>query len=156
MSILIRPETDADYEAIREVNRLAFGQDAEAGFVDGLRAGGFVRLSLIAEVGGVVLGHILFSRLQIITKTGEVEALALTPMAVVRHINGVVLGRGSWKKGCGPVEKPDTESCWCWGTLVSTHGSGFRLRLRCPWLRPLAAASRGWRSSWCRVRWRAW
>lgn len=47
MSILIRPETDADYEAIREVNRLAFGQDAEADLVDGLWAGGFVRLSLV-------------------------------------------------------------------------------------------------------------
>jgi putative acetyltransferase len=49
----IRPETPADFNAIHEVNGLAFGQDAEADLVDGLRAGRFVRLSLIAEVGGV-------------------------------------------------------------------------------------------------------
>lgn len=33
--MLIRPETAADHEAIRNVNRLAFGQDAEARLVDG-------------------------------------------------------------------------------------------------------------------------
>jgi putative acetyltransferase len=79
----IRPETPADLAAIHEVNRLAFGQDAEADLVDGLRAGGFVRLSLVAEEGGEVVGHIMFSRLPIITETGVVEALALAPMAVL-------------------------------------------------------------------------
>jgi putative acetyltransferase len=79
----IRPETPADYTAIHEVNRLAFGQDAEADLVDGLRAGGFVRLSLVAEVGEEIVGHVLFSRLPIITTTSVVEALALAPMAVL-------------------------------------------------------------------------
>ncbi len=79
----VRPETQADLNAVHEVNRLAFGQDAEADLVDGLRAGGFVRLSLVAEVGGQIAGHILFSRLPIIIRTGVVEALALAPMAVL-------------------------------------------------------------------------
>jgi len=79
----IRPETAADYAAIHEVNRLAFGQDAEANLVDVLRDGGFLRLALVAEVGGQIVGHILFSRLPIITETGVVEALALAPMAVL-------------------------------------------------------------------------
>lgn len=79
----VRPETQADLNAIHEVNRLAFGQDAEADLVDGLRAGGFIRLSLVAEVGGQIVGHILFSRLPIIARTGVVEALALAPMAVL-------------------------------------------------------------------------
>lgn len=33
MNILIRPETSADHEAIRHVNRVAFGQDDEARLV---------------------------------------------------------------------------------------------------------------------------
>lgn len=82
MTLTIRPETPADLNAIHETNRLAFGQDAEADLVDGLRAGGFVRLSLVAEIGGEIVGHILFSRLPIITETGVVEALSLAPMAV--------------------------------------------------------------------------
>lgn len=79
----VRTETPADVHAIHEVNRLAFGQDAEADLVDGLRAGGFVRLSLVAEVEGQSVGHILFSRLPIITEIGVVEALSLAPMAVL-------------------------------------------------------------------------
>ena len=79
----IRPESPGDYPAIFEVNRLAFGQDAEANLVDGLRAGGFVRLSLVAEVGGQIVGHILFSAVTIHTETGVIEYLALAPMAVL-------------------------------------------------------------------------
>ena len=79
----IRPETPADLDAIREINRLAFGQDAEANLVDGLRAGGFVRVSLVAAVEGQIVGHILFSTVTIHTQTGVVEALALAPMAVL-------------------------------------------------------------------------
>lgn len=41
MDVTIRPETPADFAAIYEINRLAFGQDAETELVDGLRAGGF-------------------------------------------------------------------------------------------------------------------
>ena len=33
----IRPETPADFAAVRECNELAFGQPAEAGLVDALR-----------------------------------------------------------------------------------------------------------------------
>ena len=79
----IRPEILADREAICEVNRLAFGQDAEARLVDALRDGGFVRLSLVAEIDGQIVAHILFSRLPIVTETGVVEALSLAPMAVL-------------------------------------------------------------------------
>lgn len=44
---------------------------------------GFVRLSLVAEVGGQIVGHILFSAVTIHTETGVIEALALAPMAVL-------------------------------------------------------------------------
>lgn len=94
---MIRPETAADHEAIRQVNRLAFGQDAEARLVDTLREGGYVRLSLVAEKDGQVVGHILFSDLPIITEAGTVPALALAPLAVLptfqRHGIGSALVR---------------------------------------------------------------
>ena len=79
MNITIRPETTADHESIRNVNRLAFGQEAEGELVDALREGGFVRLSLVAELDNKIVGHILFSDIQI----GAEDALALAPMAVV-------------------------------------------------------------------------
>ena len=83
MSHIIRPETPADCEAIREVNRLAFGGEDESRLVDALRDGGYVRLSLVAELDGRVVGHILFGDLPIVMTSGTVEALALAPLAVV-------------------------------------------------------------------------
>lgn len=85
MDIALRPETPRDHDAIRQVHRLAFGQDAEARLVDALRDGGFARLSLVGELAGRVVGHILFSQIGIDCADRRVEALALAPMAVVRE-----------------------------------------------------------------------
>jgi putative acetyltransferase len=60
---VVRPETQEDRAAIREVNRLAFGRDDEARLVDALRAGGYARVSLVAEADAQIVGHILFSEL---------------------------------------------------------------------------------------------
>jgi putative acetyltransferase len=79
----IREETPADLAAIREVNRLAFGRDDEARLVDALRDGGYARASLVAEVDGQVVGHLLFSDLPIVTREGTTPALSLAPMAVI-------------------------------------------------------------------------
>jgi putative acetyltransferase len=83
MPFAIRPEATDDHAAIREVNRLAFGQEDEARLVDDLRDGGYVRVSLVAEEAGRIVGHILFSDLPIETPRGIVGALALAPMAVL-------------------------------------------------------------------------
>lgn len=83
MNSIVRPETTTDLEAIREANRLTFGQEDEARLVDALRDGGHARVSLVAEADGQVVGHILFSALPIVTPEGEVESLALAPIAVL-------------------------------------------------------------------------
>jgi len=78
----IREETPQDYEAIREVNRLAFQQEDEGQIVDRLRADGLVIASLVAVEDGAVVGHILFSELPIETDRGLLRAASLAPMAV--------------------------------------------------------------------------
>lgn len=83
MDMTIRPEQNDDREAIWSVNRAAFETDAEADLVDALRQGGFVEISLVAEVDGEIVGHVLFSRLPIITEAGIVDAVSLAPMAVL-------------------------------------------------------------------------
>jgi putative acetyltransferase len=83
LGVSVREETPADLEAIRGVNRRAFGREEEARLVDALRDGGYARISLVAEEGGQVVGHILFSDLPIITAAGTLHALALAPMAVL-------------------------------------------------------------------------
>jgi putative acetyltransferase len=89
---IVRPEVPADEDAIRHVNTLAFGQDDEARLVDVLRKDGYVRLSLVAERAGTVVGHILFSDLSILTVSGTVPAVALAPMAVLPECQNQGIG----------------------------------------------------------------
>lgn len=83
MAIQIREEQVADRAAIFNVVQRAFEQDAEARLVDRLRDGGYARLSLVAEIAGQIVGHVLYSDLRIIGPSGTTPALALAPMAVV-------------------------------------------------------------------------
>ena len=81
--IVIRPETQQDRQAVWNVNRAAFETEEEANLVDALRDGEYVEVSLVAVSDGKVVGHILFSRLPIVTEGGTVDALSLAPMAVM-------------------------------------------------------------------------
>lgn len=87
----IRPETPTDVDAIREVTIAAFtgtphstldadGVPIEAGLIDALRAdaGWIPSLSLVAEVDGRIVGHVVTTRGYV----GELGALGLGPISV--------------------------------------------------------------------------
>ena len=95
----IRTETGADLAAVGEVNRLAFGREAEARLVDDLRDGGYARLSLVAEEEGRTVGHIMFSEAVIRTDGGEVGALALGPVGVIPERQGRGVGSALIREG---------------------------------------------------------
>jgi putative acetyltransferase len=59
--IHIRPEEPADHGAIRAVQSVSFPTLGEARLVDALRAGGRLRVSLVAVEQGQVIGHVAFS-----------------------------------------------------------------------------------------------
>jgi putative acetyltransferase len=99
--MLIRNELADDVDGIREVNRLAFGQEAEGRLVDRLREEGYTRVSLVAEIEGRIVAHILFSHLPIVTATGEIPAVALAPMAVVPELQRRGIGSGMVQAGIG-------------------------------------------------------
>lgn len=81
--MIIRAERDADHPPIRAVNEAAFGGREEADLVEALRADAAVLLSLVAEIDGHIVGHVLFGRMAIETPAGVVPAVALAPMAVL-------------------------------------------------------------------------
>ena len=89
---IIRPELPTDRAAIWNVNHLAFGSDAEANLVDALRDGGFLAVSLVAEIDGSAVGHILFSRLKISGRAEILESLSLAPMAVLPEFQRQLIG----------------------------------------------------------------
>ena len=75
----IRPELPADAFDIRALLTSAFPTDAEAKLVEALRASGRLTISLVAEEGGRIVGHVAFSPLMIDGKEG---GLGLAPVAV--------------------------------------------------------------------------
>lgn len=81
----IRPETPADAAAIDNINHSAFSSEAEARLVGELRnTDAYVPdLSLVAEEGGRVAGHLMLFRTRLITSHGDTTILTLAPTAVV-------------------------------------------------------------------------
>jgi putative acetyltransferase len=83
LTLEVRPERSDDFSAIRAVNQAAFGRPDEGKLVDALRAEGYAELSLVADDQGHVVGHVLFSHLDIVGQRLTVAGLALAPLAVV-------------------------------------------------------------------------
>lgn len=82
---LIREETAADAERITEVTIAAFrdhphSRQTEQFIVRELRAAGALSVSLVAEVGGVVVGHAAFSPVEL--SGGEAGWFGLGPVSV--------------------------------------------------------------------------
>lgn len=76
----IREERPGDIAAVRELNRLSFGQDQEANIVDALRSNGAALLSLVALSKDRVVGHIMYSPASV---ADALTGAALGPMAVL-------------------------------------------------------------------------
>lgn len=80
--IIIRDEKPEDRGAVRKVNELAFGQPAEATLVEALHRHGAVVVALVAESADGIVGHILFSPVQV-ELSHDKRLLGLAPMAVL-------------------------------------------------------------------------
>lgn len=83
VDLIIRQETEADLPAIYHVNESAFGRPNEAELVNTLRGAATPFLSLVAEVGGQVVGHILFTPVTVKLAAEAWQAVALGPMGVL-------------------------------------------------------------------------
>lgn len=78
----IRPEDPDDLAAVHAVNEAAFEASAEADLVDALRRKAQPLVSLVAEVAGSVVGHVLFSPVTLADQSGHM-LMGLGPMAVI-------------------------------------------------------------------------
>jgi putative acetyltransferase len=77
----IRNEIPGDRAAVHALNATAFETAAEAGLVDALRERARPLVSLVAEDGGAVIGHILLSPVALPGHPG-LAIMGLAPMAV--------------------------------------------------------------------------
>jgi putative acetyltransferase len=92
--ILIRPQQPADDAGVFTVNERAFGRPDEARLVEKLRQAqdAIPELSLVAVVGGQIVGHVLFSLVTLETAQGPTPVLSLAPMAVLPEFQNQGIG----------------------------------------------------------------
>ena len=82
--ILIRHEQPSDYSQIFSVHKLAFNRTDEADLVNSLRRSDqFIpKLSLVAELNGEIIGHIVYTKIEIHQGQERFESIALAPLSV--------------------------------------------------------------------------
>ena len=97
--LIVRAENREDRETVRRVNELAFERAGEADLVDALREKAPDHISLVAEEGGQVVGHILFSPVAVEAAGGDWGAMGLAPMAVLPGRQGQGIGSALVREG---------------------------------------------------------
>jgi putative acetyltransferase len=126
---IIRPEASDDWPAVHRVNSAAFGRPDEADLVDSLRDEGVVLLSLVAEIGQCIAGHILFTRMWIDMAGTSLAAAALAPLAVTPEYQRQGIGGQLIRSG---LENPFPPEDYMALELTPGALNGVRGRVRYP------------------------
>jgi putative acetyltransferase len=126
--MLIRSETAADEDAIRDVNVEAFrvhpfSRQTEHLIVGALRDAGALDVSLVAEADGVVIGHIAFSAATIGTEEGW---SLLGPVAVLPRWQREGVGSKLVEAGLREIRKRGSLGCVLVGDPGFYARFGFR------------------------------
>jgi len=90
--MIIREEQPSDMEIIWKVNVEAFETEAEANLVNSLRDSGCTFISLVAETDNKVVGHILFTPVELSGNKNKLKIIGLAPMAVLSQYQNKGLG----------------------------------------------------------------
>jgi len=97
--INIRIENQGDILQVRSLNEQAFEQPVEADIVDKLRQACPDFISLVAEDGKIIVGHILFTPVVIEESERKLQGMGLAPMAVMPGRQGQEIGSMLVKRG---------------------------------------------------------
>lgn len=81
-----RAEIPADGPAIRAVHLLAYNRNQEADLVDKVRNNAAAKLSMVAELDGAIVAHVLFSPVLLGEGATAVHGLGLAPVGVLPHL----------------------------------------------------------------------
>lgn len=125
-----------DAGAVRVVNEMAFSSDAEACLVDRLRSDGRPLVSMVAEVDGELVGHILFSPVTLSGRT-DLRLMGLGPMAVRPDRQRRGIGTALVEAGLAACLRLGADAVVVLGHPRYYPRFGFmpasRFRLRCAW-----------------------
>lgn len=112
--VVIRSETSADAEAITEVTiaafrTLAISNQTEHFVVLALRAAGALTISLVADLGGRVIGHIAFSPVSL--SDGTEQWYGLGPVSVLPEYQGQGIGQALIREGLQRLRNRQARGC---------------------------------------------
>jgi putative acetyltransferase len=124
-AMLIRTEQVMDISKIRAINRAAFNSATEADVVDVLRSGAENVISLVAEEDGEIVGHIMFSPVQL-TGAADVKAMALAPMAVTPERQRAGIGSALVRAGLEECQRLGIDAVFVVGHPTYYPRFGFK------------------------------
>jgi putative acetyltransferase len=112
--VIIRKETTLDIEAITQVTMAAFktlqvSNHTEQFIIKALRAAGALTLSLVAEIGKRVVGHIAFSPLTI--SDGTKNWYGLGPISVLPECQRQGIGKALIQEGLSRLKALNARGC---------------------------------------------
>jgi len=129
--LTIRAEVPDDYDAIRDLVRAAFTEvfgagDDEVGLIDTLRGRPEhdPALALVAERGGAVVGHILFSPVWFVDEP-SIRAAVLAPLAVRLDCQRQGIGTRLVEEGLAACRKRDIQAVVTQGSVDYYPRFGF-------------------------------
>jgi putative acetyltransferase len=112
--ILIRSETPADEAAIRDVTRRAFAglpyaDGTEQDIIDALRHRNALSVSLVADRGGTILGHVAFSPAS--PEDGAAGWYTLGPVSVAPEVQRQGIGHALITSGLARLRDNGASGC---------------------------------------------
>lgn len=112
--IVIRSERDADLNAIAEVTAAAFetleiSNQTEKFIIEALRTAGALKLSMVAELDGLVIGHIAFSPVSI--SDGTENWYGLGPISVLPELQRQGIGKALILEGLSRLKDMGAGGC---------------------------------------------
>ena len=129
MNLRIRAEEAGDIDTIATITREAYAdtphsRHSEHLVVNGLRSGRALVLSLVAELDGVVVGHVAFSRVDL--SDGSTGWYCLGPLAVAASARGRGVGGRLVREGLAALQAMGGSGCVVLGDPAFYLRFGFR------------------------------
>jgi putative acetyltransferase len=112
--MIVRPEQPTDIDAIRTLTETAFrtaphADGTEHVIIDRLRAAGVLTLSLVAEVDGMIVGHVAFSPVTV--SDGSAEWYGRGPISVDPGRQGSGIGSRLVREGLDRLKALGAAGC---------------------------------------------
>lgn len=124
--LIIRDECTEDFPTVFEINSLAFDTDAEARLVNLMRRKARPVVSLVAERDDQILGHIMFTPVQIDGEAAGGRTMGLGPIAVHPDAQGQGIGARLVQAGLDACRALRTELVFVVGDPEYYHKFGFK------------------------------